>query len=370
MIKDEASVDSSVFEPITCVEDALIVPVVRDVRPFGRPTVVDRAGAPVFDASSFRTGVFDSTFFMPRERHATATRMSGAHLYGGIFFQHFGHFIFESIARLWAYDSLAARIEGIAMLPLRPNSAIGESHLEILQHLDVSHPITIVHTPTVLERLYVPRQGCGMGALASGTPAFRDFVHRKLQRIAPRTDAPKIYITRENYRLRRGGIFAEEVLSSHLEKEGYLAYSPELHGFEHQVATYQGAENIVGCDSSAMHLVGFAARPETQVAVVLRRQRGACDIEPHLAGFMGKAPLIIDAMTGMLRDKNQRNETWASFAELDFPALWLALHESGFIGGGTPWPALAHDTREEILARYVAKLNGSFSSIWARQEND
>lgn len=48
------------------------------------------------------------------ERPEPAATLAGRYLFGGMFYKKFGHFIIETIGRLWANDN---RFDGIVMTP-------------------------------------------------------------------------------------------------------------------------------------------------------------------------------------------------------------------------------------------------------------
>lgn len=349
-------------EPVTVVERALVVPGGRRQA----ETVVDAAGAPVVDAGTFRHDRYVPAEFADRDSVRPAATLAGSWIFGGVYWLHFGHFLFESVSRLWAVDGLRGQVEGIVFFRGHAHRAPPKVTTDILRLLGVDLPIVFVDAPTEVERLFVPRQGCGMGALSAGTPAFRDFVQRKLRQVAPREGAEKIYLTREGYRLRRGGIFGESLLRERLEAEGYVAYAPEQHGFEHQVGTYLGARKIIGPDSSALHLVGFVAPPAATVGIVLRRPGGERDMLPQLAGFMGRKPVVVDAITRLVRRDNERNPNWSLFAELDLAAVQDALRAGGFLEGAEPWPPMRRMLRNRIVASYEKQLGCTFRTVWQR----
>lgn len=350
-------------EPVTVVERALVVPAGRR-----QPeTVVDAAGAPVVDAGTFRRDRFVPAEFVDRDRVQPAAKLAGTWVFGGVYWLHFGHFLFESISRLWAVEGVRGQVEGIVFFRGHAHRAPPKVTTDILRLLEVDLPVVFVDGPTEVERLVVPRQGCGMGALSAGTPAFRDFVRQKLGKVVPREGAEKIYLTREGYRLRRGGIFGEHLLRERLEAEGYVPFAPEQASFADQVATYLGARRIVGPDSSALHLVGFVA-PPAEVAIVLRRPGGERDMLPQLTGFMGRRPLVVDAIARLVRRDNERNPNWSLFAELDMPAVWQGLREGGFVGEGEPWPAMRRVLRNRIAASYEKQLGCSLQTVWQRGE--
>lgn len=350
------------FEPITVVKGAMAVP----ARQGSEPTVCDACGAPVVDAGTYKRSKFIPAEFVDRSLVVPETVLPGVYLFGGVFWMHFGHFLFETISRLWAVPLVHGKLDGIVFFRGNGHRAPPEVFLTILKYLGIEAPIIFVDRPLGFENLIVPRPGCGMGSLSSGTPAFRDFVKRQLGRIAPRVGMERIYLTREGYGLRRGGIFAESHLRKLLEAEGYVAFAPERHSFEEQVSTYLGAKRIIGPDSSALHLVGFVSPPEAEVAILLRRHEGERDLLGQLTGFMGRKPLVVDAILRLFQRDNERNTNWSTFAELDFPKVRDCLVDAKFIAGTADWSRLGWMPRQRGIAIYEKKLKGRMQTIWAK----
>jgi hypothetical protein len=355
-------------EPVTVVDDALVIPSRRLGKRVILPGVVDAQGSPVADATSYSGGQSIWTHWEDRSQLAPVDHLAGTWLYGGIAFPHFGHFLFESISRLWAVEALGDQITGLVFVGPRPwpLGGLSDALMRVLDALDVRLPIHFVKGPTSVERLCVPRQGSAMGPLAAGTPTFRAFVRDKLTRIAPREGVGKIYLTREAYALRRGGIFAETRLRELLEKSGYTAFAPERHSFVDQIATYRGASHIIGPDSSALHLVAYVAAPEARIAILLRRHDGARDLLPQLSGHLGRAPLVVNAITQIMSRSNEPNASWSLFADLDLRATYFALRQAGFIRGRPAWENLSDSDREALIASYETALKCTFKVIWSR----
>jgi len=353
-------------ERLTVVENALAVPAGR-VAPFPLVhSVVDAIGAPVVDAMTIGLSKLPPPGFIDPGPFADAERLTGRYLFGGMFWHHFGHFLFETLARLWAVDVLRERIDGIVFFVPRPTEGISPMHQAVFPVMGIDLPVIFIQAPRWIETLYVPRQGCGFGGLAAGTPAFRDFMHGRLRKIAPKGQGTKLYLTREGFGLKRGGYVAEERLRAQLEAEGYVAYSPERYSFEDQVATYLGASHILGPDSSAMHLVGFVVPQETQVGMVLRRIGGEQEMLPQIAGFTGRVPAVVNGIRRMLRRDNMKNQAWAMFAEIDLPLVGRKLAEAGFIAGKGDWPDQTDEERAAVLADYATRLGCRFETVWER----
>jgi hypothetical protein len=322
-------------EPITSVTRALIIP-----RPAEHGfTVVDQAGAPVVDALTFRKSSLNICTFVDRAQPLETVRLKGRYLFAGDYWAHFGHFLFESLARLWALDHLDVPLDGIIFYAPRGRGTLDPASVQaqILATLGIDLPIYLVSKPTEVDELLVPRQACGLGGLASGTPAARAFFQNRLRRVPPKAGVERLYLSRLGYRLRRGGMFAEQVLQRNLERQGYVAYMPERHSIQDQIATYLGAEKIVAPDSSALHMFGFVGRPEQDLAIVLRRTEGATDILPQVTGFTGRMPLVIDRINRIWARENYKNPSWGSFAEIDFAKLGQDLCDAGFIDNLDAW---------------------------------
>lgn len=361
MAKDaifDAPAGALASEPITCVDAALVIP--RTGK--GGFAVVDQQGAPVVDSLSFRKDGLEFSGFVDREVMAAPCQHAGTWLYAGECWSHFGHFIFESLSRLWALDQLEGQIDGIVFLS--PHRGTGNAGLSpdgmqarILRMLSIDLPVLFVSEPAEFARLYVPRQGCGMGGLAAGTPAHRRFLQSRLRRLEPRRGVERLYLTRSGYKLRRGGIFGEGYLEQNLAAQGYLIYAPEQHPVEDQIATYLAARQVVAPDSSALHLFGFVASDAQDLAIVLRRKLGAKDLLPQITGFSGRKPLVIDAIKGVLARDNARIPTWGQFADLDFDVVGARLAEGGFLPDPAAWLGLSDWRRARLRRTYEARLD-------------
>ena len=355
-------------EPITLVDQALVLP--RTGK--GGFAVVDGNGAPVVDAVSFRKDGLEFSDFIDRSTPRKVRHHAGRYLYAGDYWSHFGHFIFESLARLWALDFMQDQLDGIVFLvPRRGEVDAGlrtdSMQARFLAMLGIDLPVLLISEPTSFDQLYVPRQGCGMGGMAAGTPSHRRFLQNRLRKVEPKPGMERVYLTRSGYGLRRGGIFGEGFLEQNLIAQGYVIYSPEQAPIEDQIATYLGARQIVAPDSSALHLFGFVARPEQDLAIVLRRKTGAKDLLPQIIGFSGRKPLVLDCITRTLSRDNARMASWGQFADLDFGALGGGLAAAGFIDPAL-WHGLSDWRRDRLQRNYEARLDCKLQVLDATAE--
>lgn len=319
----------------------------------GQPWVVDGCGAPVVDAQDF--GAFGGAVIPALDRAGIGPveRLSGAWMFAGQFFPHFGHFIFDSLSRLWAHDDLRKSVEGVVFFSRRGRSALeaDSAHRRFLDILGIDCPIRFVSGATEVDELYVPRPGCDTGPLAAGTPRFRNFMRDRLGRLPARTDAPNIYVSRSRFGLQRGGYLAEDHLETCLAKQGYTVFFPETETVETQISTYLGARKIISPDCSALHLFGFVGRPDQEVAILLRRKTGGEAVINQLPAFTGRRPEVIDAIETVYEKQNGRRGAWAQVVELDFAHLGAALARAGFISDPSALPPLGHRVRRRKLLR-------------------
>jgi len=328
--------------------------------------IVDGLGAPVADAALHRLGTLLQPEMVDVAEVQIAEKLSGTWLYAGDFWPHFGHFLFESVSRLWAIDHLDQPIDGLIFSSPKPNTALEckdpSFQRDMLRRVGADLPVRILSQNTQVENLIVPRQGCGLGPLAVGTPEFRDFIRDKLRGKIKPNAAKKVYISRLGYRLRRGGLFAESRIEHNLKMEGYQSFSPERVPLDEQIATYMGAEKIVSSDSTALHVVAFLAKEDQDIAILLRRKEGAKDILPNIVGCTGKLPLVIDRIKAFHSRDNLRHPNWSTFAELDFEMVGKDLHAGGFIEAPEVWGNLGFRRQRWLLNQYGEKLSCGFET--------
>lgn len=309
-------------------------------------------------------------------------RLEGTYLWGGVIHSHFGHFLMESLGRVWGYGALKGKIDGVVFVdkrdaatdedgrPIRWHTVeapvLKDFQQELFLQLGIDVPIGLVAAPIRVENLWVPGQGFGMGAMATGTPAFRAFVQdRFAQDIEP--DGPeRLYLSRSAYGARRGGVIGEARIEERLKKDGYEVFHPQKADLRTQIARYKAARDVVALDGSALHLLAMVVRPDQKVAMIRRRSSAISrGIENHLWSFSGNRPYVIDAIKqNWIRSDRKRVDRF-SLAELDFPAVGKALADAG-MANGEAWNDLQDAERDEMLA----KLNQETEQMFRPKAKD
>lgn len=262
-------------------------------------------------------------------------RLEGSYVWGGIFYGHFGHFIVETISRLWA-----ARQLGINRVLFTPRHAklrdfVGYQD-DLVKLILPDAQIDIIREPTAVEQLFVPGQGFGLGKISRGTEEFRAMIRDTMARIEPET-VDKIYISRTKFG-GKGGIIGEHCLEESFVAEGYTLVHPEKMPLKDQLAIFKGARKIVGLDSSAFHTLGYVANPSQDICIILRRNHPAYEhITHHIEAFCGRAPHVISAVTADWMPERQRLPNHVSWGELDHVQVRDALVAHGFLQSAESW---------------------------------
>ncbi|MGP6087543.1 FkbM family methyltransferase [Antarctobacter jejuensis] len=282
----------------------------------------------------------------PPERPATAERLPGRWLWGGVLWRYFPHFVTESVTRLWALEHLdGSQLDGILFSPKNPTveDPLPAFQRDFLDLMGCSLPIREARAPCVPDELIVPGQGFGLGQISRGTDRFIEAVALRFGRDVAPEGPEKLYISRSRLGANRGALLGEARLEAYLAEQGYEIFHPQAHPLAVQVARYKAARRIVAAEGSALHLLGFVAGPEQQVAMILRRRSGATQhISAHLESFSGRAPLWVETLRRTWMPAGQIRKRLA-VGEPDFAALQAALVAQGFVASGPVWEQPGED---------------------------
>ncbi len=284
--------------------------------------------------------------------------LKGRHLFAGQIWTHFGHFLAESLSRLWALDHLKIPVEGIVFIPKRPsqNSAPKGYQKEFLELLDVNLPIRVLTRATRVEQLVVPGQGFGLGPIAAGSEQFRRYFADHFARDVAPAGHRRIYLSRTRLGGLEGSVVCEDVLERNLAREGYVPYHPQQHSIRDQIAQYRAAERVIGLDGSAFHLFAMAGNRTARVAIVLRRTSNVFNgLMTHIQGFTGIAPQVFSALTADWIPQHKTRPGRYSFGVLDFEALRRDLAASGLVESGSDWDVPRFRDIRQAMARHSRK---------------
>lgn len=183
-------------------------------------------------------------------------------IYAGCLFGHFGHFIWESLARLAAIR----KCKEYPLIFISPNPGILDGQIKMLRAIGVKNGVILIKKPTQFGRLIydAPQSSleplnltdewlAGMASINTG-----DTLNGK-----------KIWLSRS--RLKTGKITNEEVIERVLRKRGFDIIHPEELGFHAQIGLIANSNIVAGFDGSQFYASLFAKKVLGKFFVFNRR---------------------------------------------------------------------------------------------------
>lgn len=319
--------------------------------------VFDSDGAFVRESVTFRkVGQFNSEPDFPKENDIRF--LKSRYMYGGVLFGHFGHFLVDSLARIWAVCELGDKIDGIVFTP-KTNAGdlqrVARVQRRIVQALGVPHPIINTAHRLRVEKLYVPNQGIGLDDWGVGSPGFHRFVREQGGRKGATEGRRKLYLSRSALPRQRASYLSEKILVSHLEDEGYTVIHPQQHSIEEQIALYRAAEYVISPNGSPLHLLACVGNTNQKVAVIARRSAETnLGFERQLRAFHDCHVVTLNCLVNDWVPTSSPRPGRSSWGEFDMNLPYTSLEDANFISGDKPWGQVPEEALNEELANIEA----------------
>lgn len=194
--------------------------------------------------------------------------LDGTWLFGGTWFNHFGHFITETITTLWP----ELEVDRLVFVPFWFGREVLPWQVDLLRLLGTwQEPLVVGDRQLRVERLLVPdRSVIPNGQVRPEAVA----VWQRIAATARSPEAPELVFlsrshhhARTNQQVHTGRRVADNelALDSLMTRLGYTVVHPEELSAETQVKAVSGARVIVGVAGSGLHLSVFAPRGVTVV---------------------------------------------------------------------------------------------------------
>jgi hypothetical protein len=171
-------------------------------------------------------------------------------VYAGVFFHHYGHFLLESLARLWsasAYPDVPIVWVGVDSWTTSPTWR--EWQREILALLGVTNPVRVLTQPERFDVLHVPDPGW----------RYADWCHPDHVRFLatydgpPQDDSTKLWLSRTGGENKGVGLVNGEIAERWLQANGWRIMSPERLSIREQLDALASAGLVAGEEGSAFH---------------------------------------------------------------------------------------------------------------------
>lgn len=201
-------------------------------------------------------------------------KISGSWMYGGILYDHFGHFLSESVHRLWSWKLCQNSCEGIVFLTSGPRNldGFGKYVIELLKLWDIDpQKIKIVREVSIIEELYLPLPGGSIGV------SQHSWYNSHLERLSANEKyidshyPEKVLFSRKNF-LTSGKIIGFDAIENLLADEGYHLICPEECTLLEQIKYISNAKEVVWEEGSNIHVLDILPKQELK-AVVFKRRR-------------------------------------------------------------------------------------------------
>jgi len=199
--------------------------------------------------------------------------LHGTYIYGGCLFDHFGHFIWESLSRLYAIR----QFKNYPILFITPNTADSIKKLNLFfKSIGVTNEIRLIKVQTAVENLIYSSPGSSINPLYITDEQINSLKCIKFSNEWGRVQdsKEKIWLSRSNlpHKL-MGCIINEEIIEKILMKNGYKIISPEYLSLQEQVQLISTSDIISGFDGSQFFTLLFAEEISSKFYVFNRRPK-------------------------------------------------------------------------------------------------
>lgn len=271
--------------------------------------------------------------------------IEGTHIFGGLLKnEHFGHFVAESLSRLWLLMLTNQSISSIIFYVRDKNLPIPAFVQNLFNCIHPKVSIKIVREPTSIERLIVPDQ---IAHPVIGFIAGHSLMKSLFAEMKTRDERrPKlVYISRTKLNGNEGGILAEKTLENNLKEEGFSIIHPQEFSIKEQLSIYASAEKLIFAEGSAIHLYALVAK-ENQVTFIVRRRPMGIVFDWQLQSFGMPPPKGTNNISNFYIPEKDGSALNRAQAKIDFYRLKDELVSGGFISGNK-WK---HPTDADIIA--------------------
>jgi capsular polysaccharide biosynthesis protein len=192
----------------------------------------------------------------------------GTYIFAGYLIGEYGHFLLESLARLW-YIKKHPEIPIIWIRYVQGQRYFKPWQEEIFSLLNIRNKQIIIEKPSFVEKIIVPEPGC----ILWNYFAIEQAKALSVSIIEELKPGKKIWLSRSQFKNSSFLIYNEEQLENTLESQGWLIFHPQEHSVIEQIKMLASAEQIAGFQGSAFHtLVFLPQNPKTRIQILARRR--------------------------------------------------------------------------------------------------
>lgn len=231
--------------------NATVVPTYRDGEVLRGGLMVAQGGTlrPVPESLLRRGGKPHIDAPRPEAVPGRRPRIEGPVLFAGHLFDAYGHFLLESLQRLWACrDRPDLPVVWSNAVPSRPWQR------DLLDLLGICNPvIDLGGLATDLGRVVLPAEGMQIRSFL--LPEHRRFLGRVEVEGGGAGAGAKVWMSRSRLPPDRGQVMEDGAIEAGLAERGWLIFHPQEHPLRRQVEVFGSARRVAGWSASALHTV-------------------------------------------------------------------------------------------------------------------
>lgn len=250
-------------------KDAIIIPTERnnDKKEF-IGAAYDSKGELIDDTKRYDAALWTAKDPKKIEIEDKLEVLGGRSIYMGYITKHYGHFLMETLSRMWfpaqskKYDQLIFQHYFVEQFAF-PDDYVFQPFEVFKKALGIEDSkIHFVTGKFKAETLVVPKEQLVIGRKVSAK--FRKLLELVVDYCKKQFDKPnptwgkKIYLSRSKWTKKRFSCINEEAVEKIFEAKGFKIIHPQTMPYEEQVALINYADVIAGFNGSSLHNVMFA----------------------------------------------------------------------------------------------------------------
>lgn len=249
------------MKPFAVIRNALLMPLEGSMDSFTSGIFVDGTLVP---------GSLQSRA-APAAPRAVEEHIAGPCIFGGYMFHHYGHFIWETLARLHAIR----QCNSMPLLFMSPNTSVIAWQKRIFRELGILNPLRLVLTPTLVDNIILPQEGASLSPASMIPEQLAALAQIQAHPVEP---DKKVWLSRTSFmqHFNMGGIINESVIEEQLRLWGWTVIAPETLNLQDQAKEISSAEYVAGFDGSAF-FTAFFIRDIVSKYIVFSRRNGEID---------------------------------------------------------------------------------------------
>lgn len=254
-------------------------------------------------------------------------------IFAGYLFSEYGHFLAESIHRLWPLltDPELKNLP-ILFFPFRGKRSQNYKKKfmhDVFEHLGIDiNRVRIIQQPVNIKKLLVPTQVKWL--MGPPMPTEYSKIFEPFIPVEPCAGYKNIYVSRSRFGS-SGRYVGEPLVDEILQGAGVHVIYPENHSISELISIYTNADNIAFSEGSSIHVLELCGHIKAKVMIVCRRPKEMGERRFRAASELVNGGLayfdIQTALPTLQTSKRGAPYEARNMALLDTPALFMTLRE-------------------------------------------